>query len=59
MVYNPPLTKLLIQSVEMEYPWANGLGMLVGQAARSLEIWTNREVSSDAMSKVAQETIAG
>ena len=59
MVYNPPLTKLLRQSVEMEYPWANGLGMLVGQAARSLEIWTNREVSSDAMSKVAQETIAG
>ena len=57
MVYNPPVTNLLRQAAEMEYPWANGLGMLVGQAARSLEIWTGREVSTDAMSKAAEESI--
>lgn len=51
MVYNPPFTNLLKQADEMGYLYANGLGMLVGQAAKSLEIWSGREVSTEAMSQ--------
>jgi shikimate dehydrogenase len=54
MVYNPPVTSLLRQANEMEYPSVNGLGMLVGQAAKSLEIWSDREVSTEAMSQAVQ-----
>ena len=40
MIYNPPLTRLLIQARELGIPCANGLGMLVHQGAKALEIWT-------------------
>ena len=37
MVYNPPETRLLAHAKDLECPHVNGLGMLVGQAARSLK----------------------
>lgn len=40
MIYNPPATRLLGQARELGIPGANGLGMLVHQGAKSLEIWT-------------------
>jgi shikimate dehydrogenase len=40
MIYNPPLTPLLAQARELGLPYANGLGMLVHQGARALQIWT-------------------
>ena len=40
MIYNPPLTRLLVQAGELGIPCANGLGMLVHQGAKALEIWT-------------------
>lgn len=58
MVYNPPATRLLAQAKDLECPHVNGLGMLVGQAARSLEIWTGREVSFDAMNQAALAALA-
>ena len=58
MVYNPPETLLLAQAKDLECPHVNGLGMLVGQAARSLEIWTGREVSFDAMNQAALKALA-
>jgi shikimate dehydrogenase len=54
MVYNPPMTKLLQQAKEKQYAYSNGLGMLVGQAARSLEIWTGSEISENAMRQGAK-----
>ena len=54
MVYNPSVTNLLSQANEMGCPCVNGLGMLVGQAAKSLEIWSDREVSTEAMSQAVQ-----
>ncbi len=54
MVYNPSVTNLLRQAKEVGYPCVNGLGMLVGQAAKSLEIWSDREVSTEAMSQAVQ-----
>lgn len=58
MVYNPPDTRLLMQAKEKRFPHANGLGMLVGQAARSLEIWSEREVSIHAMSCAALQAMS-
>jgi shikimate dehydrogenase len=40
MIYNPPRTRLLAQAQELGLPNANGLGMLVHQGAKALEIWT-------------------
>jgi shikimate dehydrogenase len=40
MIYNPSLTPLLQQASSLGLPSANGLGMLVNQGAKALEIWT-------------------
>jgi shikimate dehydrogenase len=40
MIYNPPRTRLLAQARALGLPHANGLGMLVHQGAKALEIWT-------------------
>ena len=40
MIYNPAETKLLAQARELRLPNANGVGMLVHQGAKALEIWT-------------------
>jgi shikimate dehydrogenase len=58
MVYNPPVTPLMLAGIERGYPVANGLGMLVGQAARSLEIWSGRDVSLSAMKQAAESAIS-
>jgi shikimate dehydrogenase len=40
MIYNPAVTPLLAEAKRMGLGHANGLGMLVHQAAKALEIWT-------------------
>lgn len=40
MIYNPAQTALLRAAAAERIPTANGLGMLVHQGARALEIWT-------------------
>ena len=40
MIYNPPQTTLLRRAMEIGIPCANGLGMLVHQGAKALEIWS-------------------
>ena len=37
---------------------SNGLSMLVFQAAKALEIWTEHEISADAMTQAAKEHFA-
>ncbi len=49
MIYNPPETALLKSARKLGLVHSNGLSMLVHQAVRSLEIWTNRKISIDAM----------
>lgn len=49
MIYNPPETPLLAQARALGIPAANGLGMLVHQGARALEIWSDALVPVDAM----------
>jgi shikimate dehydrogenase len=40
MIYNPPRTALLERAQLLRLPNANGLGMLVHQGAKALEIWS-------------------
>lgn len=40
MIYNPPETPLLAVARKLGIPRANGLGMLVHQGAKALEIWS-------------------
>lgn len=49
LIYNPAETLLLRQARQSGLPARNGLGMLVGQAALSLERWTGQPVPREAM----------
>ena len=49
LVYNPPLTPLLRQAQAAGCRVANGLGMLVNQAAEAFELWTNRKPDREVM----------
>ena len=55
MIYNPPQTALLKDAKAEEMNRSNGLSMLVFQALRSLEIWSGREVSAEAMFEGAKK----
>jgi shikimate dehydrogenase len=48
MIYNPPSTRLLQQAKALGLPCANGIGMLVHQGAKSLEIWTGAPAAGTA-----------
>ena len=54
LVYNPPLTPLLRLARAAGLRWANGLGMLVNQAAEAFELWTNRRPDRDVMRAAIQ-----
>ena len=49
LVYNPPLTPLLRQAQAAGCRVANGLGMLVNQAAEAFELWTNHKPDREVM----------
>lgn len=52
LVYNPRQTKLMQQAEAFQCLSANGLGMLVHQGARALEIWTGQSPNLDVMRSV-------
>jgi shikimate dehydrogenase len=55
LIYNPAETTLLKMARGAGLPTANGLGMLVEQAALALELWTGRKVPRRPMWKVVPE----
>ena len=58
MIYSPPKTTLLMEGESLGMSVANGLSMLVHQAAKALEIWTGDPVPSEVMiseAKMAME----
>jgi shikimate dehydrogenase len=59
MIYNPPETPLLAQARSRGLPHANGLGMLVHQGAKALEIWTGvpAEVTAPSMRAAAAKAL--
>jgi shikimate dehydrogenase len=54
LVYNPPQTKLLKLAASRGAIAINGLKMLVNQAAKSFELWTNEEMPFDQIYKSLQ-----
>jgi shikimate dehydrogenase len=55
LVYNPAETALIRAAQEGGLRVANGLGMLVEQAALSFEIWTGLDAPREAMRQAVQE----
>ncbi len=47
LIYNPDETQLMKDAAQAGLPTRNGLGMLIGQALLSFEIWTGKKVSAD------------
>lgn len=55
IVYNPPLTQLMQETLAVGGHALNGLGMLAYQAARAFEIWTGKTPPVEAMMLAAQD----
>lgn len=55
VIYNPARTALLIEAERLCIPCANGLSMLVAQAARAAELFTGEAVSEDEIAEVARK----
>jgi shikimate dehydrogenase len=59
MVYRPATTSLLRQAAEAGCRTANGLGMLLHQGAKALEIWSGRPAPIDIMRRALTESVYG
>ncbi len=59
MVYRPVETKLLMAARESGCRVANGLGMLLYQGAKALELWTGRPAPLEIMRQALRNTIYG
>jgi shikimate dehydrogenase len=57
--YQPPVSALLAAARSRGAVTANGVGMLVHQAARSFEMWTGREAPLAAMRQAVAAELAG
>lgn len=55
LIYNPHLTRLLLDAKKLNIPYANGLIMLVAQAKKASEIFTSRKIPSKVIERVAHE----
>lgn len=58
VVYNPARTKLILDAEARGIPCESGLYMLVGQAVRASELWTNRKISTETLERV-WKTVGG
>ncbi|MBU0568614.1 shikimate dehydrogenase, partial [bacterium] len=55
LIYNPARTPLLKEAAKKGAKTANGLGMLIHQAALSFNIWTGKEAPIKVMKEVTTE----
>jgi shikimate dehydrogenase len=58
LIYSPAATPLLVEARAGGAATVNGLGMLIHQAARQVEIWTGRPAPIEAMSVAALAAIS-
>jgi shikimate dehydrogenase len=58
LVYNPPITPFLEAARSAGLPWEGGLGMLVEQAALSIQLWLGLSPSRDVMREAAETLLA-
>ena len=59
MIYQPALTPLLARATDASCRTANGLGMLLWQGAKALEIWTGQPAPIDVMRSALKSHIYG
>ena len=59
MIYQPALTPLLARATDASCHTANGLGMLLWQGAKALEIWTGQPAPIDLMRSALESHIYG
>jgi shikimate dehydrogenase len=59
MIYQPSQTPLLTSAQEAGCKYANGLGMLLYQGAKALEIWSGQSAPVDIMRSALKEAIYG
>jgi Shikimate 5'-dehydrogenase C-terminal domain len=59
MIYRPAVTAFLRAAQAAGRRLANGLGMLLCQGARALEIWTGRPAPEDVMRRALEQSVYG
>lgn len=52
VIYNPAKTELLLQAETMGIPFINGLSMLVAQAKRAAEVFTDSVIADEVIEKI-------
>ena len=55
IVYNPSLTAILLQAEQLGIPFENGLSMLVAQAKRAAELFTDTEIPDSVIPEITQK----
>ncbi|MBE5935249.1 MAG: shikimate kinase [Lachnospiraceae bacterium] len=55
LIYNPSLTRLLLDAKELNISTVNGLVMLVAQAKKASELFTSRKIPNRVINKVVHE----
>lgn len=58
LIYAPAVTPLLVAARRIGTSWANGLGMLIHQAGRQIQLWTGQPAPLEAMSAAAVRELA-
>jgi shikimate dehydrogenase len=57
LVYNPTQTRLMQQAQAASSHSANGLGMLIQQAALAFQLWTGQDPDLEVLKSVVQELV--
>ncbi len=55
LIYNPACTALLLQAEALRIPCANGLLMLVAQAKRSAELFSDKQIENAEIDRIAEK----
>lgn len=58
VIYNPAKTALVLQAEELGIPFVNGLSMLVAQAHRACEVFTDSGISESIIERIRREVVS-
>lgn len=58
VIYNPAKTALILQAEELGIPFVNGLSMLVAQAHRACEVFTDSSISESVIERIRREVVS-
>jgi len=58
VIYNPAKTALVLQAEELGIPFVNGLSMLVAQAHRACEVFTDSSISESVIERIRREVMS-